>query len=216
MKFRNIILLVVLLSTSFTQFTFGQFESVKIIPENPTPDDNITVEYSATFSYSGCSLGDYSISLQGTEIIATLKYNVGYAAALCSRVDTLTIGHLTKGNYLLITNTTDSRAYPHDVDTLYFTVGSVGTHEISKSQIMDLYPNPTSDLINIEFQLNNSETVSLTIYDLQGKTIATPTIGDKDQGKQKVTISTAHLPKGIYLVQMNVGKEIITRKIVRL
>ena len=216
MKLRNILLLVVLLSTSFTQFMFGQFESVKIIPENPTPDDNITVEYSGTFSYSGCSLGDYSISLQGTEIIATLKYNVGYAAALCSRVDTLTIGYLTKGNYLLITNTTDSRAYPYDVDTLYFTVGSVGVHEISKSQIMDLYPNPTSDLINIEFQLNNPETVSLTIYDLQSKAIATPTIGNKGQGKHKVTISTAHLPKGIYLVRMNAGKEIITRKIVRL
>ncbi len=99
---------------------------------------------------------------------------------------------------------------------MYFIVGSVGTHEISESQIINLYPNPTSDLINIEFQLNNPETVSLTIYNLQGKTIATPTIGDKGQGKHKVTISTAHLPKGIYLVRMNVGKEIITRKIVRL
>ncbi len=116
MKLRNILLLVVLLSTSFTQFMFGQFESVKIIPENPTPDDNITVEYSATFSYSACSLEDYSISLQGNEVIVALKYNVGAWAASCSRVDTLTIGHLTKGNYLLITNTTDS-IYIHTILT---------------------------------------------------------------------------------------------------
>lgn len=214
MQFKNIVTTVLL--SIFTQFTFGQFESVEVIPENPTSNDIITVEYSAILSYSSCSLVDSSINVQGNVIVATLKYAMGAAAASCSRKDTLLIGYLNKGNYTLITNTTDTREYPYDPDTTYFTVGSVGVDEVMKKQTVEISPNPATDLINIEFELNNPENISLTVYDLQGKIIATPTIGEKAQGKHKVTISTTHLPKGIYLVQMNVGNEVITKKIVKL
>lgn len=94
------------------------------------------------------------------------------------------------------------------------TLGTSNNDKISNS--INLYPNPTNDLINIEFELNNPENIYLTIYDLQGKAIATPTIGEKAQGKHKVSIRMTHLPKGIYLIQMNIGKEIITKKIVKL
>lgn len=212
MKFRNIIILVVLLSSSFTQFVFGQFEGVRIIPENPTSDDNIKVEYPATFSYSDCSLGDYSISLQGNEVIAILKYNVGAAAAFCSRVDTLTIGHLNKGNYLLITNTTDSRAYPYDVDTLHFTVGSVDVHEIPESQIIELYPNPTNKSLNINVnEIGDLQTIK--IYDISGRLVLSKDLDNVNEKYIELDISS--LVNGLYTCTLTGKRNPISKKFIK-
>lgn len=69
-----------------------------------------------------------------------------------------------------------------------------------------IYPNPTSGELNISFnELKNNAIV--TIFDLRGKVI------QKENIKQKVnTLNMNSLPKGVYLLQLDMGLEKFTTK----
>ena len=74
-----------------------------------------------------------------------------------------------------------------------------------------IYPNPGNDklIINIESEKNTN--ISLTIFDLQGREIFTDKI-NKYSNQYQLNISKFN--KGIYIIQIKIGKEIINKKIV--
>jgi len=65
---------------------------------------------------------------------------------------------------------------------------------------LSLYPNPSSDIVNIEFDLENSTSVTITIYDIMGREVRKV---KKDEhtasGKQKVEINVSDLNAGTYI-----------------
>lgn len=62
-----------------------------------------------------------------------------------------------------------------------------------------VYPNPVSDKINIDFSSDFQSKVSLKLFDIQGKLVASKTKSNKENS---VDINVDSLPTGIYLLKI--------------
>ncbi len=82
-----------------------------------------------------------------------------------------------------------------------------------ETMVFTLYPNPTSDLVNIEISPISDEGTSVSVYDLQGKLIMTEMIEPSEMDLQ---INVRHLQSGMYFVKLkNNTKETIKRLVVK-
>ncbi|MCD4773248.1 MAG: T9SS type A sorting domain-containing protein [Bacteroidales bacterium] len=81
---------------------------------------------------------------------------------------------------------------------------------------MNTYPNPVSGLITIEYEAENTTFIKLDIYNQLGQQVYTLFEGKQQQGKQQFSFDVSDLPSGIYFCRLNVGNEVMTRKLVKL
>jgi hypothetical protein len=70
---------------------------------------------------------------------------------------------------------------------------------------MALYPNPTSSITNLKFNLAELTEVTLNIITIDGKRISSHNYGPLN-GTQNVEINTMDWANGIYLVEVLAGK----------
>lgn len=75
------------------------------------------------------------------------------------------------------------------------------------------YPNPFNPTTNIEFSLSRSALVSLKVYDVLGKEIATLVHEQQSAGNYKVAFDASNLPSGTYFYTLNAGDFSQTRKL---
>jgi hypothetical protein len=78
-----------------------------------------------------------------------------------------------------------------------------------------LYPVPFNSKLTLEFSLVQTQPVIVKIYNETGKEIIS-LVNSLGKGNQTLSFNTAHLPAGIYFCTMQVGKEIATKKIVKI
>ena len=83
------------------------------------------------------------------------------------------------------------------------------------------YPNPFNPVTKIKFEIpgqarNDNTLVTLKIYDLLGREIATLINEEKPAGKYEVEFNATNLPSGIYFYRIQAGDFIKTRKMVLL
>ncbi|HOY31127.1 MAG TPA: T9SS type A sorting domain-containing protein [Bacteroidales bacterium] len=77
---------------------------------------------------------------------------------------------------------------------------------INKTKLYEIYPNPASDFLNINF---TSETQGkLFLYDINGKAIREQVL---DPGFRRMDISD--IPKGMYIIKILSDKDVYTEKI---
>ncbi|WP_051289407.1 T9SS type A sorting domain-containing protein [Chryseobacterium daeguense] len=72
-----------------------------------------------------------------------------------------------------------------------------------KKEIIAIYPNPVSDILNISMKISKEEKVE--IYNMEGRKVMETTI---DKGKN--TISVSHLQVGDYILKIK-GLELSTK-----
>lgn len=80
-----------------------------------------------------------------------------------------------------------------------------------KNSTLQLFPNPTLDFINISYQCNNNLILDLKIISIDGRTMFSETINGMDINQFKV--NTITWQKGLYIVLINDGQEVISGKI---
>lgn len=71
-----------------------------------------------------------------------------------------------------------------------------------KSEAISIYPNPTSDDINFEYNFDKVATATVRVIDLLGRTVITKDYGTQNVGNSKFTINVADLPNGLYTLEM--------------
>jgi hypothetical protein len=75
-----------------------------------------------------------------------------------------------------------------------------------------VYPNPVTDILNINFELNKSTTSNIEILDLSGKQVTV--IADENlKGMVSKQINTTEFKSGIYFVKIQTENETVTKKI---
>jgi hypothetical protein len=74
------------------------------------------------------------------------------------------------------------------------------------------YPNPFNPTTNITFNLPNKSTVSLIVYDMLGREVASLLNEAKPAGEHTVRFDASTLANGIYLYQLRVGDQQIIKK----
>lgn len=103
--------------------------------------------------------------------------------------------YATNGNYtvtLIASNGSCS-------DTITFNLlVNVGVEEIQTIAGVNLYPNPVSQEATIDVNLNEATNVSVFVYDITGKVVATVYNGQMDAGMTTLKVDASNLEAGIY------------------
>ncbi len=74
------------------------------------------------------------------------------------------------------------------------------------------YSNPFNPTTNINFTLPQKSVVSLIVYDVLGREVATLVNGNLPAGKQTIRFDASTLANGMYLYKLRVGNQEIVRK----
>ena len=83
----------------------------------------------------------------------------------------------------------------------------LGVDEVLSASI-NVYPNPSNGMFNVDFSELNSLRGSISVLDATGRVIFS-----KEIVNTKEEINLVTLAKGSYMVQINVGDELIMKKI---
>ena len=95
-----------------------------------------------------------------------------------------------------------------------FTDGG-STEDVDDSELVDylsIYPNPAVDMTNVQLNLTDNANVTITMINALGQVVYTNNLGEVN-GSQNVEINTSDLEDGIYLVNIQVGDDVITKRI---
>lgn len=87
---------------------------------------------------------------------------------------------------------------------------TIGLDENSLPSLISFYPNPSVGEFHIEGELKDLKTILLLGID--GREIDLDITSSTDS---KMTIDLSELPKGIYFLQLKVGGEVITQKVIK-
>ncbi len=82
---------------------------------------------------------------------------------------------------------------------------------------LSVYPNPFNDRLTIHYSINRHETLSLNIFDVDGRKVKTITHGIFDPGSHRINWQPQNLPSGCYfiLLQGNDWNSVIEAKFVK-
>ena len=100
----------------------------------------------------------------------------------------------------------------------FYAAGSVGISEdptiVSTTNI---YPNPSSDKINLDFYLMNNQRIDIRVINITGEIMDIGKTMNGYQGQNNVSIDASDLPEGIYFTQILInGEAVATKRFVKL
>lgn len=78
----------------------------------------------------------------------------------------------------------------------------------------DCFPNPATDITTIQFKINNTNLVDITLKDSQGRTLKNVLHEERTEGTHLIKVSVTDLPTGIYFYQLKTGFFKETRKLI--
>ena len=78
---------------------------------------------------------------------------------------------------------------------------------------IQIYPNPASDKATIAITLEEAKDVTIELFDLNGNLLKAATYSNW-LGLSTVEMNTNQLNTGVYLVKINIGGEISSKKLV--
>uniref|UniRef100_UPI00131D69DD PKD domain-containing protein n=1 Tax=Brumimicrobium mesophilum TaxID=392717 RepID=UPI00131D69DD len=104
----------------------------------------------------------------------------------------------SNGNYLIQLTVFDGIFT--QTDSLNLTVGPLGISSNSKSKFeAKLFPNPATDILNLEFTMDISENIEITLIDLNGKILNQESF-TANAGKNTKKMNIDSISKGVYQV----------------
>jgi len=104
-----------------------------------------------------------------------------------------------------------------DFDMMFLPVISSSGADIQEhfinNVIMNFYPNPTSDVATIEYELkNNANDVQVVLHDLTGKAVAEYNLGAQNAGKYTTQVDVSNLSSGTYIYSISADKNRLAKK----
>ena len=119
---------------------------------------------------------------------------------------------------------TDFDGTPRPVGTgydagAYEGATTVATEPAARPNALVLHPpapNPFVDHAMLRYDLPNPAFVTLRVFDVRGREIATLVEGRQPAGAHTIRFGRAALPSGVYVVRLRAGEQVQTRRLVRL
>ncbi|MBV6513090.1 MAG: hypothetical protein FMNOHCHN_02616 [Ignavibacteriaceae bacterium] len=205
-----------------------------------TVNSNTELLYSVGFMVSDSVLGAEELN-EGDEIKFTLTINDAESGQQVALLDEVTYTKNALGNYGNIAFRATMEGMPETPVKLKLTVQSNFEHISSLARRVNVgdvveksstktiavasplivteyllsqnYPNPFNPVTEIEFALPEQSDVTLKVYDILGKEIATLASGNYSAGRYTVPFDGTSHASGVYIYKLNYGKgQSITRK----
>jgi PKD repeat protein len=209
-----------LMSTSFdiSSFTSPAFSFKAAYQQQNTTDADKLQIYSSTdcgnswvirFTRSGATLASVSPP-SGTPLIPGPSQFNTYTV----NINGVSGSSNVKFKFLF---TADPNGQGNDfyLDDINIFDAAVGIASIETQVALDIYPNPSSDKVNIDMVLSEKHDIGVTVTDLLGRTVETIPVQQYGQGEVKLVIAEkqAYQP-GVYMANINVDGKAVTKKIV--
>lgn len=77
----------------------------------------------------------------------------------------------------------------------------------------DVYPNPASQITTMDLTLVKNLPLDITVFDITGKAVINKNYGEMVKGNHKMPIDVSALPNGFYIMKVQVGEEVLSKKI---
>ena len=79
---------------------------------------------------------------------------------------------------------------------------------------VSIYPNPAATFATVDLNIVNAGNAVVKIYDVNGKLVHTESLGYLGEGSHQYSINCSKFRHGMYLVNVNIGKESATSKLI--
>jgi hypothetical protein len=99
------------------------------------------------------------------------------------------------------------------LDDVNITGTNVGVNEYSSVSFIDLFPNPAQNSTTLQLSLKEKEKITVTMTDLDGRSVKAVVSEEMNTGEHAVSISTADLSTGMYMIIVDDG---ITKQVKKL
>jgi PKD repeat protein len=99
------------------------------------------------------------------------------------------------------------------LDDVNITGTNVGVNEYSSVSFIDLFPNPAQNSTTLQLSLKEKEKITVTMTDLDGRSVKAVVSEEMNTGEHVVSISTADLSTGMYMIIVDDG---ITKQVKKL
>ena len=88
----------------------------------------------------------------------------------------------------------------------------VDMNGVMKYELTQNYPNPFNPTTSIQYAISSKQFVTLKVYNLLGKEVATLVNENKEAGNYMVNFDASILPSGVYIYKLQAGDFVQTRK----
>lgn len=79
---------------------------------------------------------------------------------------------------------------------------------------VEVFPNPSDDILNLDFEIAEASDVSVKIYDMKGGLYHQEFFMSTTNGRQTHSLKTSHLPEGNYIIKMEFDRGLYTNMFV--
>ena len=93
------------------------------------------------------------------------------------------------------------------------TAPSLSVDKINGLTEVNVYPNPAKDIAKLNFSLENTSNLTISVYDQLGQLVQTVTSGKFNAGDNQVDINTTTLNSGIYTVRIDAENGTLSQRI---
>lgn len=197
-----------------------------------TYSDSFSDSFTGQFSSSGSSFtrsGTTTVQADGYGTLMTpagtftdvlrLKTTMQYSDAIAGQVivsyqEERWTWYDANSPYPLLTFTNLSANGQSSIFLNYLDATSVGTNDLTALDLeLEIAPNPTSDFVNVNFNLEQSATVKITVLNLIGQEMKSIASTRYNEGIQQTRVELSDFPSGTYFMRMEVNGAIVTKKL---
>ncbi|MCB9261946.1 MAG: Omp28-related outer membrane protein [Flavobacteriales bacterium] len=88
-----------------------------------------------------------------------------------------------------------------------------GVIDLTASNSFNIYPNPATNNVNVEFDLTGSSNVEVKVLNTNGQELSTENLGNLSQGSNSATIDVSNLAAGVYYIQLVTDFGMVTKPV---
>jgi hypothetical protein len=122
-----------------------------------------------------------------------------------------------RGDLLIGASWEDPGMLPERAGQAYtFSGRRITATEANQPAASDLFaphPNPSTSRASVAFTLSIPSRVRVAVYDVLGREVAMLVEGERAAGRHEVVFDSAELPAGPYLVRLEAGEVVVTRRL---
>ena len=175
-------------------------------PTAPDPTVN------ASFVLSSVTLTQATVDFDASNSLNASSYTWDFGNATGGTGPTPTATYLQNGTYFVQLTVANGCG---TADTIIeVTVAGISVNEDELASSLNIFPNPTKDVVNVVIENPSTNDYSVELIDALGQLIEEQSVQDA-RGRTELRFDMSSRAQGVYLLRVRTGKATITRRITR-
>ncbi|MBC8266246.1 MAG: T9SS type A sorting domain-containing protein [Flavobacteriales bacterium] len=164
-------------------------------------------------------LGNDTLYLVGTSVGLFGTDDLDGANTVWKQIGAQTIGavvveflNFRQNDGLLVVGTHGNGIYQTNISSVGDVLGI--EESTANNLLLNIYPNPTSDKVNLEFTADKTTNANWTVYNELGKKVKT---GNKKVfvGSNQIVLALQNIKRGIYFVSLEMDDKVVTKQFIK-